>query len=148
HDYSLSSVQLAEPPDTPHRPNPHLKVEFSTKADLPQIVADGYPLQSWAYFCDRPDDYVFLSDLELYFHDQRVTGETEIVSTHGPVVYSTYLHIARQAVSPSVPAQLGYDMRQNTEDVCFYVRGGNPPLGYKSNIVRIPKGMIEEALKA
>jgi hypothetical protein len=148
-DFSLSSVRLVEFPDQPSPLELQFKVEFTTRANLSVIMAEGYPLRSNGYFCDRPSDFAILLLGRLYFRDQALGGEVGMIPQTGPFTYATYMGVARDAFVPSKPPQVGYDLRRNAEDVCFYVAGGiaPAPIGYKSNTVRIPTNVIEAALQ-
>jgi hypothetical protein len=95
-----------------------------------------FSFERWI-FCDRPKDFVLLRLGRLYVGD-RPLGRHHIYG------------IAREGLSSSRPPQVGFDPRQNAADVHFYVAGGlaETPVGHKSNVVRIPKAQIEEALKS
>lgn len=108
-----------------------------------------YVLGTRAYFCDHPNDNAVLSEVRIYFRDQQVSGNAEILNPgpSGLFTYSTYIGVARQAVTPSNPPEVSYDLRQHPEDIFFYVSGGNTsPFGFKSNVVTLPKEAIATAL--
>lgn len=147
-DFRLVSVQLMEFSDQPPPLRFQLLIEFTTKVDLLQR-SSSYVLGARAYFCDRPTDNAILSGVRIYFPGQPVSGDVRLPNPglSGAFTYATYVGVARQAVTPSIPPEVSYDLRIRPEDICFYVAGGNAtPFGFKSNIVRVPKDAIFAAL--
>lgn len=141
NDLSLYSVEPAQ--------SAQLKIEFTTGADISRLMGeDHYVLASEGHFCNRPRDYVNLMGRTIYFRGQQVSGNVPITNpaTGSKFLYSTYLNLHRDAV-PSIPQQTAFDLRDEPEDVCFYVSGGNGThFGLKSNVVMIPKNAIAAAL--
>jgi hypothetical protein len=118
------------------------------------VTDKGYNLGNTTYFCSRPSDFALMALSYVYWRDVRL-GERdsgpiqESVEDLGqPIIYDIFLAVARQAVTPSNPPQISFDLRRLPEDVCFYLRGGNGgPFGFKSNVVTIPKGAIAATLQ-
>jgi hypothetical protein len=147
----MSSISLVTFSDQQPPLRLQLKVEFTSAEDLSRVLReDYYILGTRAYFCNRPNDNAILSFVGIYFRDQPVSGDVPIVNptSNGPFTYSTYMGVARQAVYPSNPPQVSFDLRKDPEDICFYVAGGNTsPFGFRSNVVRVPKEAIAAALQ-
>ena len=132
-----------------------LRVEFTSRTDLAKYTDRGdYNLGAWADFCkpvDRPHQ-IFMSFLNVYWRGLEIHGNGHPVGVNGegtgePIIYYTFLSVARNSVTPSNPPEIAFDLRKQPEDVCFRLRGGNEAGGFSSNSVTIPKAVIEKALQ-
>lgn len=138
--------------EKPHRPL--LKIEFTSTTNLSKfVIVNSYNLGNTAFLCDRRKDSAGLSFPDIYWHGIRL-GEHEFdpIERHSdaagaPITYYIFIDVAREKVVPSKPPREGFDLRQNPENVCFYLAGGNESgRGYRSNMVTIPKDVIAAAL--
>jgi hypothetical protein len=152
HDLALMGQSVTGGPK-PHRAM--LKVEFTSAMNLPQfVIENSYNLANKTFFCDQPRTSPFMSFPDVFWHGVRLSrleGNPITQNSKAPSVLNTYyiyVDVAREKVAPSNPPQNGFDLRQKPGDVCFHIGGGNESgLGYRSNIVIIPRDMIAAALQ-
>jgi hypothetical protein len=138
--------------EKPHRPL--LKIEFTSATNLSQFVIEhSYNLGNTAFLCDRPSDRLTLSFSYVFWHGVRLgLQEADPIprakeSSTEPVTYYIFIDVADKERLQDRPPQKAFDLRQNPENVCFYVRGGNESgRGYKSNVVVVSKDAIAAAL--
>jgi hypothetical protein len=140
-------------PGNPYEDRPHrliLKVQFMTNVDLPKFVGkNGYSLGARAFFCDRPGDPAFLSYISVYRRGIDVASRRiDPIVGGAPQALSTYYFFMNTVAPSTVRARVSYDLRQDPQDVCFYLSGGNPPTGFRSNVATISKDAIALALRS
>jgi hypothetical protein len=138
--------------EKPHRPL--LKIEFTSATNLSRFVIEhSFNLGNTAFLCDRPSDVLTLSFSYVFWRGMRlglqeadpIRRQNELLRV--PVTYYIFIDVADKERPLDKPPQKAFDLRQNPENVCFYVRGGNElGRGYKSNIVVVPKDAIAAAL--
>ena len=137
----------------PYEDRPHrliLKAQFTTKVDLPKLVGkNGYSLGARAFFCDRPSDPAFLSYVSVYRRGIDVASRRvdPIVGAEAQEP-STYYFFMNTVAPSTIRARVSYDLRQEARDVCFYLSGGNAPIGFRSNVATISKDAIAQALRS
>ena len=133
-----------------------LKIEFSSHTNLAEFMRDhSFNLGSHAFFCGRPKDEVILSGLSVYWNGVWLNGlERDPIKASGGgngelITYYFFSSVAREENMPSNPPLLSFDLKQQPEDICFSLKGGNGAgLGFKSNTVVVPKDAIATALQA
>jgi hypothetical protein len=135
----------------PKPPRLLLKVRFSSSVDIPEfMMKDSVSLTGFAYLCGDADKTDLLASRIIYWQGLRLGSQ--VVSRHlsrmPPFTYYIYLDAIREPSPKSIPPRKGYDLREQSSDVCFGVKGSSGVLtGYKSNIAIIPKAAIEAAMR-
>src|SRR5215469_3215786 len=127
-----------------------LKVEFTSALDIAKYVTDNeYPLGNDAFFCDHVDYDAMISFVRVYSGGY-LLGEFErdpfLRYPSALKTYYIFVEVGQEASPLSRPPREAFDLRQKPRDVCFVLRGGNGPFGYKSNTVTIPAAAIAAAL--
>ena len=140
-----------------------LKVTFSSAYNLPEFAKVLQArMHMKAYFCDRSFDPVRLTNIFFYWrdfevdkYDERLLREMKRLKQNRPYHYLTYIFaqryedpIRRPKWRPTwYPQYLSFDLRKEPEDVCFHLEGASYDFRYKSNVIEIPRTVIEEALQ-
>lgn len=140
----------------PHRPM--LRVEFKSKENLAKYVyKNDFTLSLQGYFCGH---YYQLTDRvavqlggPVYWGPFNLSWPMNYMieqEAGEPITYRTYMavELSPNSRDPDRPHD-SFDFRDKPRDVCFFLVGGAAPAptGFKSNKVKIPKAVIEEALK-
>lgn len=136
------------------RHRPLLKIEFTSATNLSQFVIEhSYNLGNTAFLCDRPNDRLTLSFSYVFWRGTRLgLQEADPIQrlnelSKVQVTYYIFIDVADKERPLDKPPQKAFDLRQNPENICVYVRGGNESgRGYKSNVVVVPKDAIAAAL--
>jgi hypothetical protein len=133
------------PMERPHRAL--LRVEFRSTKDLWGIARRKGVVFLHSSFC-QPNEFAALGDPTVYYRGRAIywTNLADSASTGSEEVYYFYLSVSRRKSLKDIPPETGFDLRENPEDICFYVTGSGF-FGYKSAIATVPKGAISEALK-
>jgi hypothetical protein len=128
-----------------------IKAEFTSRVDFSKIdYRDN--LDSQFFFCERPDAHVRIGLPYVYWNRSVVPATSTVQRQRAntaelPLVYYVFFRVAVQETKPSKPPVESFDLRQNVQDVCFRLVGGQyRALGYTSNTVTVPKAAISKTL--
>ena len=132
-----------------------LKIQFSTSTNLSKLAEESsYHIGTTAYFCDKAKEYPDVSYPYIFWNGVWIDrGDRDPISRSGinpgtPITYYIYVPLAETGGQSTTLPDRPYNLRQHAEDICFYIRGGNEwGLSFRSNVVVIPRAMIEAALK-
>lgn len=151
----LQGPQIQAPAASPHREHEWLvRVDFTTRSDL-STVSYRDNLGNDIFFCDRPDVHTLLAFPYIYSSGGIVpsgNGTSPEMTGSGTArvfSYHIFFRVSRDdSHMPSKPPLESFDLRQNPEDVCFRIVGGEyRALGYRSNTVVVPKKLIAEIVR-
>lgn len=140
------SVQGGE---KPHRLM--LRVEFTSATNLFEFARENsYNIGNTVFFCEQKDASPHMSYPYVFWKGSLVGNlEPNVIRTsEGSLIpYYIFISISKDARPNDIPPQASFDLREDPEDVCFYLSGGDGSGGgYRSNAVKIPKNIIEDTL--
>ena len=140
-----------------HRPI--FRIDFQTNRDLADLNNSfaSYTMSFDRYFCDRPDAPIRWGLPGVYWDGLYLSAPLNYSIDRGPdgkFTYYAFMHIFNEFPGPQrirrdsvMVAEEQFDLRDLPADICFRVRGGSMGLGYRSNVVVIPKAAIIDALE-
>jgi hypothetical protein len=143
----------------PRRPSPHtpiLKVEFSSSTNLSKFsIENGISLRNITFFCRSKETSPWMAWLDIYWNGTALADDPDkridqLVKTSGtPIIYYLFIYISRTQYPTNPIRNEDFDLRQKSEDICFFVGGATDSdwASYTSNTVVIPKSAIDEALR-
>jgi len=137
-----------------------LKVNFESKTNLDELaLRRSSDLVSSAFKCSDKMRSIFSTPSPqigqgfVYWRNNELNPYNgNIISDHSgtegsQITYHIFLYLTKAASLFDNRVQPGFDLLKQPEDVCFSVGGFNPPFGFESNIVIIPKASIVMALQ-
>ncbi|APH58039.1 Hypothetical protein GbCGDNIH6_8321 [Granulibacter bethesdensis] len=122
--------------------NTALMAEFTTKYNMNQNTSDGTIVK----FCDQ----IYGNEILSYSSNYKITPIRENSFLYSKNIYKYLFFIDLSFYLKNKPDddfKKLYDLRKDARDVCFYIIVYTMPFSGKSNIVRIPRSMIEAAFK-
>lgn len=141
-----------------------LRLDIATELDIWKLAKDkSYVLHVDSYFCARPDHKVMIGLNTLYWKNLNISEKLFFSDSpiqpddSGKIIYSVLLDLDSQFTlgftdsrSAGVSTQSDYrpfDLVEKPEDVCIQIRGRTMTGGVKSNVVKVPKELIQAELR-
>lgn len=136
--------------ERPHRLM--LRISFLSSVDLRALAQNGLVVFLHSYFCSRENEFAVLAAPTVFSNGESVSPEHKIeVPRHAKKAQPTYyffVNVTRRESLRSKPVEMGFDLRTDPHDVCFYLTGsGARGLEYKSDVSTISKTAITNALR-
>lgn len=136
-----------------------IKIRFSTDTNIGAMAIKGeLNIYTEKTFCPIDSGNVLAGWSKVYYEDivvpdsqerspdveRRCAALMEELPEGTRYIYHTFLSISSRATQN----QSAYDLQSKVQDICLRVRGGNMIGGhFKSNIIVIPKGVVEKLLR-
>jgi len=140
---------IIAPGETNERPDRQLlRVEFRSSSNLQAVASRDAVIFLHSYFCGRPNDFVVLSAPTVFAGGKSISAREPGAESSFKGMYYFFVNVRRKGSPDSQPPEIGFDLRNNPADICFYVTGsGSMGLRYKSPIAMIPKNEVAQAFR-
>jgi hypothetical protein len=149
-EHAPTEILPKGPVERPHRAL--LRVGFRSAKDLWALAQRNATLFLHSSFCNRKDSES-LGGPGVYSrgHAVQLSEAANSALKERDGEYYFYLNVAGKESPQSVPPRVGFDLRSNPEDICFYVTGwvGGliPRTIYQSAVASVPKAAIAAAFR-